>query len=87
MKTNKITSLTPFGEQRGTLTYIQPDYTFRTVEGWFYLNGGTVVMRKIRGRNHFNLCAEAVVHDFIAYDKDAEQFAVAFKGLVARTKN
>ena len=51
-------------EQRGTLTYIKDGYTFRTVEGWFYLNGGTVIMRKIRGRNQFALCAESVVYDF-----------------------
>jgi len=84
---NNITSLTPYGEQRGTLTYMKPDYSFRTVDGWFYLNGGTVVMRKIRGRNHFNLCAESVVHDFQQYDAEAEKFAREFKALVARTKN
>lgn len=56
-------------EQRGVLTYMKPDYTFRTVEGWFYLNGRTVVMRKIRGRNHFQLCDEQVVHDFTAASK------------------
>jgi hypothetical protein len=42
-------------------------------------------MRKIRGRNHFNLCAEAVVHDFQPYDAEAEKFAREFKALVART--
>ena len=84
---NNITSLTPYGEQRGTLTYMKPDYSFRTVDGWFYLNGGTVVMRKIRGRNHFNLCAESVVHDFQPYDAEAEKFAREFRALVARTKN
>jgi hypothetical protein len=56
-------------EQRGVLTYMQPDYTFRTVEGWFYLNGRTVVMRKIGGRNHFQLCDEQVVHDFTTESK------------------
>jgi hypothetical protein len=60
---NTQTTLT-FKAQRGTLTYMQPDYSFRTVEGWFYLHGRTVVMRKIRGRNQFMLCAEEVVHDF-----------------------
>jgi hypothetical protein len=85
--TDTITARTPADAQRGTLTYMKPDFSFRTVDGWFYLNGGTVIMRKIRGRNHFNLCAEAVVHDFIKYDAEAEQFAREFRALVERTKN
>ena len=83
MNTNTLTHF----EQRGTLTYMKPDFYFTTVEGWFYLNNGTVVMRKIRGRNHFNLCAESVVNDFQPYDAEAEKFVREFKALVARTKN
>lgn len=56
-------TLTHF-EQRGTLTYMKHDYTFKTVEGWFYLNGSTVVMRKVRGRNRFQFCNEQDVFDF-----------------------
>jgi hypothetical protein len=76
-----------FHAQRGTLTYMQPDYYFRTVEGWFYLNGRTVVMRKIGGRNHFNLCAESVVHDFQPYDPEEAKFVKEMRVLLARTKN
>ena len=50
--------------QRGTLTYIKPDYTFKTVDGWFYLNGSTVIMRKVRGRNNFCFCEMQKVYDF-----------------------
>lgn len=60
MNNNTITHF----EQRGTLTYMKPDFTFRTIDGWFYLNGSTVVMRKVRGRNHFNLCSEESVYQF-----------------------
>jgi len=56
-------------EQRGVLTYMKPDYTFKTVEGWFYLNGRTVVMRKVRGRNRFMFCSEESVLDFKPYQK------------------
>jgi len=62
-KTMNTTSLTYF-EQRGTLTYMKPDYSFRTIEGWFFINGNTVAMRKIRGRNQFQLCSADAVHDF-----------------------
>jgi hypothetical protein len=65
MNTSMITNYS----QRGTLTYMKPDYTYRTVDGWFYMNGNTVVMRKIRGRNHFALCSESVVYDFKPYQK------------------
>jgi hypothetical protein len=85
--TDIITARTPTDAQRGTLTYMKPDFSFRTVEGWFYLNGGTVVMRKIRGRNHFNLCAESAVHDFIKYDAVAEALAKGLKAFVVRTNN
>jgi len=81
------TSTLTYFEQRGTLTYMKHDYTFTTVEGWFYLNGHTVVMRKLRGRNHFQLCNEEVVYDFTPYDAEAEKFAREMQALVARTKN
>jgi hypothetical protein len=64
----KTTTPLAYFEQRGTLTYMKPDYTFKTIEGWFYLNGNTVVMRKIRGRNYSQLCAENVVYQFIKSD-------------------
>lgn len=57
------TTLTTF-EQRATLTYMKLDYTYKTIEGWFYLNGDTVVMRKIGGRNRFNFCNTNQVLDF-----------------------
>lgn len=79
-------NLTHFA-QRGTLTYMKPDYYFETIEGWFYLNGRTVVMRKIGGRNHFNLCDEAVVHDFELYDAEQAKFIKEMRVLLARTKN
>ena len=81
-----ITALNPYKEQRGTLIYMKPDHSWRTVDGWFYLNGGTVIMRKIGGRNHFNLCAEVSVHDFTPYDKDEDQFARQLKALIAKQR-
>lgn len=60
---NTSNTLTYF-EQRGTLIYMKPDFSFKTIDGWFYLNGATVVMRKIRGRNRFQLCSETDVHNF-----------------------
>jgi hypothetical protein len=56
-------------EQRGTITYMKPDYSFRTVEGWFALEGSTVVMRKVGGRNRSAFCAIDTVHDFVAHQK------------------
>lgn len=73
-------------EQRGTLAYSMCGMVCYA-QGWFYLNGSQVVMRKVGGRNRFNLCAESVVHDFTPYDAEAEKFAREFKALVARTKN
>jgi len=57
------TTLTHY-QQRGTLTYTRPDFTHTTVEGWFYLNRDTVIMRKIGGRNQYQLCGIDTVHDF-----------------------
>jgi hypothetical protein len=56
-------SLTHF-EQRGTLVYMQPNYSYKTVTGSFYLEGNTVVMRKVRGRNRFQLCNVQDVYEF-----------------------
>lgn len=58
------TTLTHLHEQRGTLTYQNIDFTYTTVRGWFYLNNGAVVMRKLRGRNRFQLCRAEIVVDF-----------------------
>ncbi len=87
MKTNNTSNTLTNFAQRGTLTYMKPDYSFRTIDGWFYLINGSVAMRKIGGRNHSMLCQESVVHDFTPYDAEAEKFAKEFKALVARTKN
>ena len=76
-----------YTEQRGTITYMKPDYSFRTVDGWFSLEGLTVVIRKIGGRNRSAFCALETVHDFQPYDAEAEKFVREFKALVARTKN
>lgn len=59
-------------EQRGKITYMKPDgLQFRASEGWFYVDGSTVVKRKIRGRNRFAFCSVASVYDFIPYQKEA----------------
>ena len=79
------TTLTYFA-QRGTLTYQNHDFTFTTIEGWFHLQGDTVVMRKIRGRNQFSLCREELVHDFMPYDKEAETFYKEMNAILKRTK-
>jgi hypothetical protein len=50
--------------QRGTLTYIKGDYTYKTIEGWFHHHGTTIVMRKIGGRNQFNFITTSQVLDF-----------------------
>lgn len=71
--------------QRGTLTYQNPDFTFTITEGWFHLQGNTVVMRKIRGRNQFQLCNITSVDEFTPYDAEAEKFVREFKALVQRT--
>jgi hypothetical protein len=58
-------------EQRGKLTYMKPDgLQFRDSEGWFHVEGSTVVKRKIRGRNRFAFCSVASVYDFIPYKKE-----------------
>lgn len=54
-------------EQRGRLTYVAPDgIEVRTMEGWFMLSlsGGTVVARKVRGRNRWQFCSVSDVLDF-----------------------
>lgn len=57
-------TLTHLYEQRGTLIYQNIDFTHTTVTGWFMLNNGAVVMRKLRGRNRFQLCRQEIVVDF-----------------------
>ena len=65
MKSNTKTGLTN-AEQRGTLCYMKSDYTYKTVEGWFFINDNyTVVMRKIGGRNRFSLCTTHQVYYFV----------------------
>lgn len=59
-------TLTHLYEQKGTLTYQNLDFTYTTVRGWFYTYNGSVVMRKLRGRNCFQLCREELVYDFTA---------------------
>jgi hypothetical protein len=81
---NTTTGLTHF-EQRGFITYMMYDYTFKTVEGWFSLNGGTVVMRKIRGRNSFFFCEADRVDSFEPYDKELETFIKEMNAIVSRT--
>lgn len=65
---NTTSTLTTF-EQRGTLVYMKPDYTYKTVDGWFYLNGNTVVRRKAGGRNHSACCSAASVYEFALQNK------------------
>jgi hypothetical protein len=70
MNTHTNTSfLLTYFEQRGTLTYMNYDYAFITVEGWFSINGSTVTMRKIRGRNSFFFCELNRVDNFIPHTK------------------
>jgi hypothetical protein len=56
--------------QRGSLTYMKSDYTYRTVEGWFYVDKNTVIARKKGGRNIFSLCSFDVVFDFKLHEKE-----------------
>lgn len=58
------TPLTTFA-QRGTLTHMKPDYTYKIVTGWFYLQGHTVVMRKNKGRNEVAYCDIENVYEFV----------------------
>lgn len=54
-------------EQRGVLTYVAPDgIEVLRLEGWFMLSlsGGTVIARKIRGRNRWQFCSVSEVLDF-----------------------
>ena len=51
-------------EQRGTLTYLTHDYSWKSVEGWFCLNRQGVIMRKIGGRNRHYFVAIETVLDF-----------------------
>ena len=65
---NTKTGITNF-EQRGTLTYIKSDYTYKSVQGWFFTNDNkTVVMRKIGGRNRFSVCTTDQVYIFISME-------------------
>ena len=67
--------------QRGTLIYQNPDFTFTITEGWFHLQGNTVVMRKIRGRNQFQLCNITSVDEFTPYDEEAKSLRAHSKYL------
>jgi hypothetical protein len=65
---NNMTTTTALtnAQQRGTLCYMKSDYTYKTVEGWFFINDNyTVVMRKIGGRNRFSICTTYQVYDFV----------------------
>lgn len=62
--TMDTSTLTHLYEQKGTLIYIKPDFTYATVRGWFYTYNGYVVMRKLRGRNCFRLCSEESIYQF-----------------------
>ena len=68
----ETTSLTNY-EQRGKLTYVKPDgMQFRDSEGWFYIDGSTVVKRKVGGRNRFAFCSVKSVYDFVPYETKKE---------------
>lgn len=82
---NTTHTLTNFA-QRGSLTYMTGNYEFKTVQGWFYLSGNTVVMRKIRGRNEYRFCSEELVHEFTPYDKEFETFYKEMNEILKRTK-
>lgn len=54
-------------EQRGVLTYLAANgIEVLRMEGWFMLSlsGGTVVARKVRGRNRWQFCSVSDVLDF-----------------------
>jgi hypothetical protein len=55
-------------EQRGTLAYSMCGMVCYA-QGWFYLNGNQVVMRKFRGRNRFLICSEQSVLHFTPESK------------------
>lgn len=60
--------LTEF-EQRGYLTYVMPDHTYRTEAGWYKLQTSqyghvVVVRRKIGGRNWSMDCLVSIVESF-----------------------
>ena len=74
-------------EQRGYLTYMRPDYSHAVdVAGWYRVQGGTVVRRKIGGRNWSAFCSVESVHSFELYDGEAERFARELAVIVARTR-
>jgi len=59
MKTTRIpATLTDF-EQRGWITYLNPNGRLVTAEGWYMLtvNGHGVVRRKVGGRNRSLYCS------------------------------
>jgi hypothetical protein len=73
--------------QRGYLTYIRPDYTVANdVPGHYYIQGDTVVRRKVGGRNWSAFCAVSAVHEFDLFDAEAEKFARDLAAIVARTR-
>jgi hypothetical protein len=72
--------LTEFA-QRGYLTYQKPDYAYSVgVAGWYYIQGNTVVRRKIGGRNWSAFCSVESVDSFDLYDAEREKFA---RGIIA----
>ena len=59
-------------EQRGYLTYMRPDFSHAVdVAGWYRVQGGTVVRRKIGGRNWSAFCSVESVYSFVLYDTSA----------------
>lgn len=64
----KTTAPLFYYEQRGTLAYSMRGMVCYA-QGWFYLNGNQVVMRKVGGRNRFMICSEQSVLDFTPYQK------------------
>jgi hypothetical protein len=74
-------------EQRGYLTYMRPDYSHAVdVAGWYRVQGGTVVRRKVGGRNWSAFCSVESVDSFVLYDAAAEKFARELAVIVARTR-
>jgi len=63
--------LTPTAK-RGTLIYMTYNYEWKKVEGWFYLHGNTINMRKIGGRNWYQFITAGQVIDFEPYQSKKE---------------
>ena len=69
---SKTVNLLTACEQRGKLTFIKGDYTYQTVQGWFYRNGDTVIMRKIGGRNRYAFKSLTQILDFELYKEEGK---------------